>query len=227
MYDSATAHREETDQYILTTNGQSAARRRLRERLRRWGRYRFVVPLKRSRHSPDYIARSVSSGLFWAMTPTIGVQMAMVMAHWLLVQKFWPRMDFSVVQSMAWTWVTNFLTMIPVYYMFYVTGQLFLGHFNDLTGYQGFVDLWNRSFGSGGAGAGMAGWWENLWHQAQVIFVGWGVPMLVGCVPYAIVSAWLGYRWSLKLVTGHRRNVAHRRMARAHDEVDDGAHGGA
>jgi len=185
-----------------------------------------------------YIARSVSSGLFWAMTPTIGVQMAMVMAHWLLVQKFWPRKDFSVVQSMAWTWVTNFLTMIPVYYMFYVTGQLFLGHFDDLTGYQGFVDLWNGSFGAGSpgsAGTGVAGWWENLWHQAQVRFVGWGVPMLVGCVPYAVVAAWLGYRWSLKLVTGHRRNVAHRRMARAHDQVvdqvddgvDDGAHGGA
>ena len=210
-------------QVDLTTNGQSAARRAWGEKFRRWGRYHFVVPLKRSRHSSGYIARSVSAGLFWAMTPSIGVQMALVLVHWGLVKKFWPKWDFSVVQAMAWTWVTNFLTMIPVYYMFYVTGQLFLGRFDGLTGYQGFVELWRSSFGDEGdmpiviesVTRGFAGWWELFWRHTKVIFVGWGLPMLVGCGPYAVVAAWLGHRWSLKLVTGHRRNVTRRRIARA------------
>ncbi|MEE2971187.1 MAG: DUF2062 domain-containing protein [Pseudomonadota bacterium] len=218
----------------MNANGRSAARRPWREKFRRWGRYRFVVPLKRSRHSPGYIARSVSAGLFWAMTPSIGVQMALVMVHWGLVKKFWPQWDFSVIQAMAWTWVTNFLTMIPVYYLFYVTGQLFLGRFDDLTGYQGFVDLWNASFGDEGempivvegvtrsVTEGVTGWWDKLWQHSKVIFVGWGLPMLVGCGPYAVVSAWLGHRWALKLVTGHRRNVTRRRLARGPDHSHDG-----
>lgn len=213
----------------MTTNGNLTARRPWREKVGRWARYRFVVPLKRSRHSPDYIARSVSAGLFWAMTPTIGVQMAMVMVHWLAVKQFQPRWNFSVVQAMAWTWVTNFLTLIPVYYMFYVTGQIFLGRFDDLTGYQGFVELWDTGFGDETGMYGMyvvtqslSGWWETLWRQTQIIFAGWGVPMLVGCGPYAVVSAWLGYRWSLKLVIGHRRGVTRRRIARAHDGEPEG-----
>jgi uncharacterized protein len=214
----------------LTIKVKIAVRRRWRERLRRWARYRFVVPLKRSRHSPEYIARSVSAGLFWAMTPTIGVQMMFVLVHWLAVREFWPRWNFGVVQAMAWTWVTNFLTMIPVYYMFYVTGQLFLGRFDDLTGYNGFVELWDASFGEVGGVPGVtqsvSGWTESIWHQIKVIFFGWGLPMLVGCGPYAIVSAWLGYRWSLKLVTGHRRGVNRRRAARDHDQASDGMQGG-
>ncbi len=209
----------------MTTNVKSAAKRPWKEKVGRWARYRFVIPLMRSRHSPEYIARSVSAGLFWAMTPSIGVQMALVLVHWGMVKKFWPQWNFSVVQAMAWTWVTNFLTMIPVYYMFYVTGQLFLGRFDDLTGYQGFVDLWDSSFG-GQSGMervthGITEFWATIWYHTQVIFTGWGLPMLVGCGPYAVISAWLGYRWSLQLVTGHRKGVTQRRIARGHGGIGE------
>ena len=36
------------------------------------------------------------------------------------------------------------------------------------------------------------------------IFEAWGVPMFVGSVPWALLSAWLGYRWSLNLVRRFR-----------------------
>ena len=35
--------------------------------------------------------------------------------------------------------------------------------------------------------------------------------MLVGCPPYAIVAAWIGYVWSLKLVVARNRLIARKR----------------
>ena len=88
--------------------------RRWSERLQRWLRYRFVVPIKRSRHPPSYTARGVAVGLFWALTPTVGVQMAMVLLSWIVLRRINPRWDFNVIHAMDWTWVTNFATVLPV-----------------------------------------------------------------------------------------------------------------
>lgn len=195
-------------------------------RLKRMTRYRLVTPLQRSRHPPDYVARGVSAGLFWAMTPTIGIQMPMVLAHWIAVRGI-KRWDFNLIHAWAWTWVTNFATMIPVYYAFYATGQIFLGNWDDLTGYYGFLELWNQSIGVTEDGFHPDGVLDQLWYYVVGIFEyawnffvvamkNWGLPMLVGCIPYAIVSAWLGYVWSKRIVVNHRRNMLERRLRR-HD----------
>lgn len=182
------------------------------ERFRRWMRYRFVVPIKRSRHPADYTARSVAIGLFWALTPTVGIQMAMVLLNWIAFRKLNPRWDFNVIHAMAWTWVTNFATVLPVYYVFYLTGQLLLGRWDDLTGYDGFVRLWGASFIAGDSADYIAGEIDTFRTYLDVIIEGWGLALIVGCWPYAIVGAWIGYSWSLKLALARRRRLARRRF---------------
>lgn len=176
----------------------------------------MVIPLKRSRHPPAYVARSVAVGLFWAMTPTFGVQMAIVFVHWLVVRRL-GRWDFNVVHAMAWTWVTNFVTLIPAYYTFYTTGQMLLGHWGDISGYQGFVELLNlnATFGVTESSWRSFGDVDVLLTYFDVIIKGWFVSMLVGCLPYAILGTWLGYKWSLRLAISHRSNVFKRRLQRA------------
>lgn len=195
-------------------------------RFGRWLRYRFVVPVKRSRHPPQYTARSVAVGLFWAMTPTVGIQMMFVLAHWLAVRRFAPRWDFNVIHAMAWTWVTNFATVLPAYYMFYVTGQLILGRWDDLT-YGGFIEHRDASIAEDSATDYLPGasWIPDMFHEGVALFyeglavvAGWGLAMLVGCPPYAVVAAWIGYVWSLKLVIARRRRIARRRYG--HDPQD-------
>ncbi len=185
-----------------------------------------MVPLKRTRHPPEYVARSVSVGLFWAMTPSVGVQMACVLVHWLVARRV-PRWDFNMVHAMAWTWVTNMFTVLPVYYVFYVTGQVLLGRFDDLTGYHGFLRLWSASFAATDvAASGFVDTPASFWVYVDVIFAGWGLAMLVGCIPYAVVAAWLGYRWSLNLVVRHRAARSRRRHRSSH-VAGGGAGGGA
>ncbi|MGY8991135.1 MAG: DUF2062 domain-containing protein, partial [Rhodospirillales bacterium] len=102
--------------------------------LNRLIRYRLLIPLKRSAHSPEYTARGVMVGMVWAMTPTVGIQMGLVFGTWLFTRKFF-KWDFSLINGMAWTWTTNVFTLIPIYYTFYITGQLMMGRFDDLSGY--------------------------------------------------------------------------------------------
>ncbi len=183
------------------------------ERFGRGLRYRFVVPIKRSRHPPSYTARSVSVGLFWALTPTVGVQMALVLLNWIVFRRVIPRWDFNVIHAMAWTWVTNFATVLPVYYVFYFTGQVLLGRWDDLTGYEAFAGLWSVRF-TGGATDYLAGEIDTLQAYLDVIIEGWGLALIVGCWPYAILGAWIGHSWSLKLAVARRRRLSIRRFGR-------------
>ena len=45
----------------------------------------------------------------------------------------------------------------------------------------------------------------------EVVIKGWGLALLVGCPPYAIVAAWFGYVWSLKLAIARRRRLGIKR----------------
>ncbi len=203
---------------VSTAEAPRHRRRNGLVRFGRWLRYRFVVPLMRSRHPPQYTARGVAVGLFWAMTPTVGIQMMFVLAHWLAVRRFAPRWDFNVIHAMAWTWVTNFATVLPSYYMFYVTGQLLLGRWDDLTGYQGFIQLWDASTAPDTTTDYLPGAVSEPSVYFDVIVAGWGLAMLVGCPPYAVAAAWIGYVWSLKLVVARRRMIGRKRYG--HDPQD-------
>ena len=131
--------------------------------LRRIARYRLVIPIKRDRNPPDFVARGVAVGMVIALTPTVGVQMPMVALIWLLFRTISRQFDFSVIVAMAWTWVTNVFTGGPVYYVFFVTGQLMLGQHTDVQGYGIFVNMLSQSMHSD------ASFLESLWVYTAVV----------------------------------------------------------
>ena len=65
------------------------------------------------------ITRGVSVGLFWAFVP-MPMQMLAVMA-------ITPFFRFNVPIAIAMVWLSNPLTMPPMYYMEYLTGNFLLG----------------------------------------------------------------------------------------------------
>lgn len=179
------------------------------ERLRRNFRYRLVIPLQRSVHPPEHSARGVAVGLAWGLTPTVGVQMLFVFATWVITRRLL-KWDFSLILAMAWTWTTNVITLVPCYYLFYLTGQIMLGRFDDLSGYGEFARLLDSHVVNDPS----LGVLETIWAQTVMIFEGWGLPMVIGCLPWAIVGTWAGYVWSLRFIIRHRANKAKRRAAR-------------
>tara|TARA_B100000459_G_scaffold133375_1_gene88555 strand:- start:231 stop:860 length:630 start_codon:yes stop_codon:yes gene_type:complete len=178
------------------------------QRFLRMLRYRLVIPLKRSRHEPEHTARGVMVGVAWAMTPTVGIQMPIVFANWIVIRKFF-GWDFHLVNGLAWTWISNVLTLPPLYYLFFLTGQLLLGRTGDLAGYGVFLSLidgWqNVSLSDLGTTAGWFG----------TILTGPGASMMIGCVPWAILSGWISYVWSLAFVRRYRARKAAGRLAKS------------
>jgi hypothetical protein len=178
------------------------------QRLGRLAHYRLLIPLRRSRHPPEYAARAVAIGLFWAFTPLIGIQMYLVLGTWLILRRF-RNCDFHPLIGVAWTWVTNVFTMWPVYYVFYVTGKLFLGDWDAPLGYQAVIAELRNAFAIE----------DDLLHSLTAGFAllakEHGGPMFLGCVPYAFGFAWLGYRWSLAYVRFRQQLRARRIFPRA------------
>jgi uncharacterized protein len=166
--------------------------------LMRLCRYRLIIPILRGRNPPAHTARGVLVGLLCAMTPLVGVQMAMVAGVWAVQRVVAPEWRFSVVIAMAWTWITNVFTLPPIYYVFLVTGRLMLGRWEESLGFGDFADKLEEILSLGGGGFTAA--WEITLAMVEL----WGLPMFLGCVPWAILCGWIGYRWSLRFVTRRR-----------------------
>ena len=167
-------------------------------RLRRLLRYRLIVPVLRGKHAPEHTARGVLFGLMIAMTPTVGIQMPIIFIMWLCMRTIRPSWEFNLIVALAYTWVTNVFTAPPLYYGFLITGRVMMGRWDSLTGYDEFQTRLSTLMQE------EAGALETLWIYMVGIFDLWGVPMFLGCVPWAILFSWLGYRWSLRLVQRFR-----------------------
>ncbi len=166
-------------------------------RMGRAVRFRLVVPMMRSQHSPEHTARGVMVGLACACIPSPVGQMGLAFAAWVVARRVF-NWDFSLIQGLAWTWATNVLTAVPCYYVFFLTGQILLGRWDDLSGYESFVAAFS------GALSGEAGFLESLYNLAKMVVLDWGLAMYVGAVPWAAFLGWLGYRLGLRFVIAYR-----------------------
>jgi len=196
----------------MTNDGTHRTTRRPRKhsfwkRMHRLTRFRLVIPILRSKHPPEYTARGVLVGMAWALTPLVGIQMYLVFMTWLITRKLF-NWDFNLIVGLAWTWTTNVFTMLPTYYVFYLTGQVMLGNWHDITGYNSFVETYLRTFDDG------LSTWETVKMYAVMIVKDWGVAMAVGCLPWAALGGWAGYR--LGLIYAQRRAERLRSKRRHH-----------
>lgn len=167
--------------------------------MRRYLRHRLIVPLFRSPHPPAYTARGVANGVFWGLTPTVGLQSLEILATWVVARRVFGK-ESSVLQAMIWVWVNNPITMIPLYYAFYVTGLWLLADPASATGYAAFAALWNGS---------ADGWLAHTVTLARAV----GGAMLIGCVPFAIAGAALSYAWALRVVAARQQRIRLRRLS--------------
>ena len=154
-------------------------------------RMKLIVPLLRSPHPPEYKARGVAVGLAWAMTPLVGIQMWTVFMTWLIAKKVF-KWGFSLPLGLAWTWVTNVITMVPVYYIFYITGQIMRGKIHAISGYDNLSDIIHQTF------MGDLSFVDKWKLFFKLLLQDWGVSMAIGCLPWLIVFSVLGYYLTMR-----------------------------
>ncbi|MCW9033013.1 MAG: DUF2062 domain-containing protein [Alphaproteobacteria bacterium] len=154
--------------------------------------YRLIIPIKRARDQPEIIARGVAIGILMGMTPTVGLQMYLIFLIWLAVRRFW---RFNLVLAIAWSWISNPATMLPMYYMFHLTGKMLLLDFGDHTSFDAFTAQLDTLMAANGGNAlyALLDLIENLWNT-----FGWSI--VIGCVPYSLGFSFLGYWLTYRLV---------------------------
>lgn len=170
-------------------------------------RMRLLIPLLRSPHPPEYKARGVAVGLAWAMTPLIGIQMWLVFMTWVFCRKVL-KWHFSLVLGCAWTWITNVVTMIPTYYLFYVTGQIMRGRFDSISGYASLQGTLHESFMQN------LTFVEKWTHFFKLLLQDWGISMAVGCLPWMVLSAVAGYYLTMRFEEKRAQRRAQKEAAR-------------
>jgi uncharacterized protein (DUF2062 family) len=170
-------------------------------------RFRLVVPILRSQHSPEHTARGVMIGLICACLPSPVGQMGIAFAAWVVARRLF-HWDFSLIQGIAWTWATNVFTAPPVYYFFFLTGQILLGRWDDLSGYTTFVEAFTTAMSS------ETGLFDALLAVGKLVVLEWGLAMWVGSIPWAVLLGWIGYRVSLRFVIAYRVARARRLQKR-------------
>lgn len=130
-------------------------------------------------------ALGVAIGMFIGMTPTVGIQMILVMVTAVLTSRLF---TFNRVAALLTVYISNPLTMLPIYWMNYKVGTWFVaGHatrdqFAQILKYDGFKQ-----------------WWQTILG----LFVTIGTPLIVGSLIVATTCGLLSYpimRWLLHFI---------------------------
>lgn len=129
--------------------------------------------------TPHSIAKGTAIGMFLGLTPTVGIQMMLVM----LVSFF---IRFNRKAALITVYISNPFTMIPMYWANYKVGTLFFDEtvshedFERLLTYHGFSE------------------WMNAIHA---VFIEVGLPLLFGSLIVATTGGLITYpfiRWLLR-----------------------------
>ncbi len=144
---------------------------------------RSVLQLDDSAHA---IALGAAIGIFVGLTPTVGVQMVIVLVLSAICGRF---LNFNKLAAVMAVYVTNPLTLAPIYYFEYTLGTRFVDggvtrdQFAEMLKYEG---------------------WDGWWITVCALLVEVGVPLLIGSVIVATLGGLATYPIMRMLVHWYR-----------------------
>lgn len=184
------------------------------------GVQRFVIyRILHADDTPHRLSLGIALGLFVAWTPTIGVQMLLVI---LLASLFKANRRVGV----PLVWISNPLTFVPIYYPSYLLGRFFLGQYlnRPALGYEQVNEMLKnlRSFSYI-----ISHIFEpEFWHEALSLLVKLGVELWVGSLLIAFIVGGIGYIVSYRTIVWYRtshprgqRFMAKLKLRKRHHDV--------
>ncbi|MDT8447897.1 MAG: DUF2062 domain-containing protein [bacterium] len=165
----------------------------------------IIKPILESHAPIPEAALGAAVGMFLGMTPTVGIQMSLVFGSWL-VFKYLLRRKFDLVISTAMVWLSNPVTMGPLYYGFLVTGNWFfavVGANEGVMSYQEFTKRLEEITHAQGASS-----WDMFKEGIGFLILDLGYPMVIGSLFWAIPLSILAYLFTQRYLTTHRQRKA-------------------
>lgn len=177
--------------------------RRLRYLLRR-----MLRALGRASGTSHQIALGVAIGFFVAWLPIVGIQMIVAVIICRIFRA-------NIVVPIFPVWITNPVTMVPIYSFNYWIGWLIVGG-PDL---EKIVTILRKMITppSDSPVEGIAGWWAGVKNGfAELAKVGWDLqlPLWLGCILVGLTLAIPSYYISKIFVESFREGVHRKLQAR-------------
>ena len=160
---------------------------------------KLINPVLHSNAPVSEVSLGVAFGVFLGLTPTVGVQMYLVALVWSIYRYIFGR-HFSLPVGVAMVWISNPLTMVPLYYLFLVTGYRLLETQNGIS-YELFTEYLGHISSTEGT-------WEMIVAGARFLLVDLGWPMIIGSLVYAVPGFIISYFMTKRIVTSHRKSKA-------------------
>ena len=160
---------------------------------------KLINPVLHSTAPVSEVSLGVAVGVFLGLTPTVGVQMYLVALVWSIYRYIFGR-HFSLPVGVAMVWISNPFTMVPLYYLFLVTGYWLLETQNRIS-YELFTEYLGHISSTEGT-------WEMIVAGARFLLVDLGWPMIIGILVYAVPGFIISYFMTERIVTSHRKGKA-------------------
>jgi uncharacterized protein (DUF2062 family) len=163
-----------------------------------------ILPVVFTPSPPGELARGAFVGMFIGLTPTEGIQILLITLLWYMA-RYVKGIRFSFKAAFAASMISNYATVVPLYFLFYYTGAVAgraLWHWNSPVSYGEFVRL--------------------LEPLSTVIFPksitmlldisgSLLAPLFLGCIPFATAGSVIAYLFTSRILSYYgpeRRDAA-------------------
>lgn len=157
---------------------------------------KIVHRLLQINDTPESIALGAAVGMWLAMTPTVGVQMILMIIVGTVIRA-------NRLAGCVMVYISNPLTLVPIYWGDYYVGTLLLG--KEPTTYEWFVSACEGFLAEVNS---IGPWPASVNFLSKQGEVAW--PMVVGGAVVGLVLALPTYPITLRMVRAHQRKRAHR-----------------
>jgi uncharacterized protein (DUF2062 family) len=153
--------------------------------------------------TPQRIARGIAVGLWVAVTPLVGVQMALALAGAILFRA-------NKALAVMCVWLSNPFTTVPIYGPCYLVGRFLMGrihpdvqpsqvgeHLSRILSFSNLVTSFHSS---------------AYWKEVAEVFGKIGLEVSIGCFILGTLYAIVGYYATYWIVTNHRAKSGRRRF---------------
>ncbi len=164
---------------------------------------RLVRPIRESHASAGELGLAAAIGLFWALTPLVGIQMILATFNWVIFRSL--KIRFYLPVAIAWVWITNVFTMPFFYYAFYIAGYYFFHLIGAEITLISFATLKTTLDQTNNMNM-----INGVIHWMRFIVNDLGWPMVAGALLMGIPSALSGYYVTVRLVNNYRRRLGAR-----------------
>ncbi|MGK5093275.1 DUF2062 domain-containing protein [Deltaproteobacteria bacterium TL4] len=163
----------------------------------------IIAPIIHSVAPVPQVSWGVAIGTFVGLTPTMGIQMYISFLIWSICRYVF-RFNFNLPVAVAMVWITNPITVIPVYYVFLLTGNCVL-RWLEFAGkplsYEHFKSAFEQI-------AQLESSWAVVVEGTRFLLVDLGFPMMIGGLCYALPSAVISFFLTQHFLLRYRKYKA-------------------